>query len=71
MSKKVPAILYDELVNRPIEWTEMSNADVKQTITSSVYARNVSTFEQHWLAEIPWFQQAGRGAVDPANGTRL
>ncbi|KAK4688275.1 hypothetical protein P7C73_g1837, partial [Tremellales sp. Uapishka_1] len=44
MSKKVPAIVYDEL-----------------TITSSIYARNVSAFEQHWLAEIPWFKHASQG----------
>ncbi|WVF68149.1 hypothetical protein IAT40_002912 [Kwoniella sp. CBS 6097] len=42
MSKRVPAILYDEL-----------------TITSAFYARNVSTFEQHWLTEIPLFAKAG------------
>ncbi|WVQ95704.1 hypothetical protein IAU59_002803 [Kwoniella sp. CBS 9459] len=42
MSKRVPAILYDEL-----------------TITSAFYARNVSSFEQHWLTEIPMFAKAG------------
>nr|XP_019051332.1 ATP-dependent RNA helicase prh1 [Kwoniella bestiolae CBS 10118]OCF30262.1 ATP-dependent RNA helicase prh1 [Kwoniella bestiolae CBS 10118] len=44
MSKKVPAILYDEL-----------------TVTSSFYARNVSSFEQHWLTELPLFAKAGNG----------
>ncbi|ORX41168.1 ATP-dependent RNA helicase prh1 [Kockovaella imperatae] len=37
MSKKVPAILYDELA-----------------FTSGIYARGVSAFEQHWLADTPW-----------------
>ncbi|WWC72372.1 uncharacterized protein I206_106334 [Kwoniella pini CBS 10737] len=46
MSKKVPAILYDEL-----------------TITSAFYARNVSTFEQHWLTEIPIFAKAGKSVA--------
>ncbi|WWC92077.1 uncharacterized protein L201_007031 [Kwoniella dendrophila CBS 6074] len=46
MSKKVPAILYDELA-----------------ITSAFYARNVSTFEQHWLTEIPLFAKASRGVA--------
>ncbi|KAL7422657.1 Salivary acidic proline-rich phosphoprotein 1/2 [Cryptotrichosporon argae] len=46
MSRKVPAIVYDELA-----------------ITSAIYARNVSAFEQGWLADVPWFAQAGRGAA--------
>jgi hypothetical protein len=25
-----------------------------------MYARNVSAFEQQWITEIPWFQQAGQ-----------
>ncbi|RXK41757.1 ATP-dependent RNA helicase prh1 [Tremella mesenterica] len=48
MSKKVPAIVYDEL-----------------TITSSIYARNVSCIDQSWLLEIPWFQQAGNVRAPP------
>ncbi|ORY35839.1 P-loop containing nucleoside triphosphate hydrolase protein [Naematelia encephala] len=54
MSKKVPAILYDELA-----------------ITTSVYARNVSSFDQHWLSEIPWFKQAGLAVAQSADKTRL
>lgn len=42
-----------------------------QTITSSIYARNVSAFDQHWLTEIPWFKQAGTGVPLPADKTRL
>ncbi|KAK1922948.1 ATP-dependent RNA helicase prh1 [Papiliotrema laurentii] len=49
MSKKVPAIVYDELA-----------------ITSSIYARNVSSFDQAWLTDIPWFKQAN---VKPAQPT--
>ena len=49
MSKKVPAILYDELA-----------------ITSSIYARNVSSFDQTWLADIPWFKQANIATVQPS-----
>ncbi|EKD05105.1 ATP-dependent RNA helicase prh1 [Trichosporon asahii var. asahii CBS 8904] len=33
------------------------------TITSAIYARNVSAFEQGWLAEVPWFQKAAGGSV--------
>lgn len=36
------------------------------TITSAIYARNVSAFEQGWLAEVPWFQKAaGSGVARP------
>ncbi|WWC65451.1 uncharacterized protein I303_108069 [Kwoniella dejecticola CBS 10117] len=54
MSKKVPAILYDEL-----------------TITSAFYARNVSTFEQHWLTEIPIFAKAGKSVAVPVGKGHL
>lgn len=36
------------------------------TITSAIYARNVSAFEQAWLAEVPWFAKAaGSGIARP------
>ncbi|OCF58409.1 ATP-dependent RNA helicase prh1 [Kwoniella mangroviensis CBS 10435] len=54
MSKKVPAILYDEL-----------------TVTSSFYARNVSSFEQHWLTELPIFAKSAKRVAVPVGKGQL
>jgi hypothetical protein len=35
-----------------------------QTITTAMYARNVSQFEQSWLTDLPPFKQAAK-----ANGS--
>lgn len=65
MSKKVPAILYDELVSEQLRYIRSALIPC-QAITTSIYARNVSAFEQQWLTEIPWFQQAGQTLPDTA-----
>lgn len=67
MSKKLPAIMFDELVSlrtRPgaVQW---HSALIVQAITSAMYARNVTAIDQSWLVEIPFFGRLG-GAM--ANG---
>lgn len=40
-------------------------------ITSAIYARNVSSFEQHWLTEVPWFQRAGSSTAQPVTRKKV
>lgn len=40
-------------------------------ITSAIYARNISAFEQHWLTEVPWFAKAGKGIAAPVSKTKV